>query len=106
MYDQKTDRLIGFSGESGESHQCNYNLLLNVGSSFADLENTFKTHDIGGNARVVMLNPIHKLLPSAVVFLQATCNRFTAEDVKKQWESLFDLYTECGLSEALGPLIG
>lgn len=106
MYDQKTDHLIGFCGKSGTPHQCTTDLDLRAGNSYSELKGIFDTHDIAGNCRVIILNPLHKSLPSAVVFLQATCNRFVTDDVRQQWHRLRELYVQTGLQDKLGPLIG
>ena len=108
-YDQKTDRLIGFCGKTATSntqHRCSTDLDLKVGDDFETLQRTFSSHQKGGYARVIILNPLHKLLPSMVVYLQCTCNKFTSSDVRAQWDQLSHLYTTSGLATALGPLIG
>ena len=95
-YDQRTDRLIGFCGKgTGSQHQCNPELEVYVGSDLAKLKEAFQSHVIGGYARVILINPLHKKLPAMVLFLQ--CN---------QWKRLHEMCEDSGLATALGPIIG
>lgn len=80
-YDQKTDRLIGFWGKRVADHSCDADLEITVGSDINKLRETFASHVIGGYARVILLNPLHKLLPAMVIYLQCTCNRFVFNDI-------------------------
>ena len=55
--------------------------------------------------RIIVINPLHENVPSVIVMLQATCNRFTAEDVDVQWTRLRELWQK-HLRPVLGVLIG
>ena len=106
-YDQRTDRLIGFCDKgTGSQHQCNPELEVYVGSDLAKLKEAFQSHVIGGYARVILINPLHKKLPAMVLFLQCTCNRFDSNDVSNQWKRLHEMCEDSGLATALGPIIG
>ena len=74
-------------------------------SSYSKLTEAFRDRTIASYARVILLNPLSTLLPRAVVLLLPTCNRFTANDVKDQWESIHRYYVE-KLESVIGPLIG
>ena len=52
-----------------------------------------------------MMNPLHRKLPRVVLLLQATCNRFTHNEVLHQWLVL-DALCESILDLVLGPGIG
>ena len=52
-----------------------------------------------------MINPIHRKRPRIVLLLQATCNRFTHNEVLHQWLVL-DTLCESILDPVLGPGIG
>lgn len=66
----------------------------------------------GGYCRAIIINPLHPDLPKLVVMVQVTCNRFTAADVRGQWNRLYDLWhrSDAGengnLATILGPLVG
>ena len=55
--------------------------------------------------RIIVINPLHENVPSVIVMLQATCNRFTAEDVDVQWTRLRELWQK-HLRPVPGVLIG
>ena len=111
-YCQKTDELIGFCGKKGkeeDGQKCSMpNTRIIIGddeSSYSKLTEAFRDRTIASYARVILLNPLSTLLPRAVVLLLPTCNRFTANDVKDQWESIHRYYVE-KLESVIGPLIG
>lgn len=100
--------LIGFCGESGDDHECSFGVEIVVGTGDTGYENivsTFKNYIQGMYARVIIVNPLHQSLPRLALCALATCNRFTADWVRRQWEELkrmWDLYCR----EGVGPVIG
>lgn len=65
----------------------------------------FKNYNIASSARIILLNPLHPLLPRVVLLLAATCNKFKTEDVELQWKTIKQEYCAT-LESVLGPLIG
>ena len=62
-------------------------MLWSYQDVFTRLTEVFPNNKVAGFARVIMLNTLQKYLPPLVV-LQATCNTFTHEMVREQWEHL------------------
>ena len=104
----KFDEVWGWCGKEEENHRCDPSFVHKVGSdatAYDRLQAAFQCNRAAGLARVVMLNPLHKDLPSMVILLQATCNKFDHNMVKHQWEEIQLLYNKHLLS-VLGPLVG
>ena len=74
-------------------------------SSYSKLTEAFRNRTIASYARVILFNPLSTLLPRAVVLVLPIFNRFTANDVKDQWESIHRYHVE-KLESVIGPLIG
>lgn len=73
------DALIGFCGAK-EDHTCIRPAMIVVGDhdeSYSVIENAFRDYEIGGLARVLILNPLHPALPRLVVCVEPTCNRYS-----------------------------
>ena len=62
---------------------------------------------------MILLHPLHQVYPClphqgypcVTLLLQATCNKFTSDDVKMQWETIDKEYCK-NLEAIMGPLIG
>ena len=83
-------------------------LFVKVGdddNAFERIQNAFENNQVATHARVIMVNPLHAQIPRAVVLLQASCNRFTHNEVLHQWLVLEDL-CQTVLDPVLGPGIG
>ena len=110
-YDNKEDKLIGFCGtkkNNDNNHQCLQEISIVLGNdeNTSDLMvDSFNRYEIGGFARVVLLNPLHPCLPQLVLLVAPNCNRFTSEDVKTQWELISTQYKNI-LEHIIGPLVG
>ncbi len=110
-WDSKRDEGWGWCGRSGDKnrkHTCDEGFVHVVGDgndSFEKLEDAFKNNVIGGYARVVLINPIHRNLPPLVVLLQAVCNKFDSDFIQRQWNQIQVLYDR-HLLPVLGPLVG
>ena len=104
----KFDEVWGWCGKEEENHRCDPSFVHKVGSgatAYDRLKAAFQCNRAAGLARVIMLNPLHKDLPSMVILLQATCNKFDHDMVKHQWEKIQLLYNK-HLLKVLGPLVG
>ena len=110
-YHQDTDEMIGFCGKRYQvqnDHKCLQNVQLTIGDdnlSYKKIVDAFKEYTIGKSARVLILNPLHKLYPRIIISLMPTCNRFTQHEVLDQWQQINRLFKET-LEEEFGPLIG
>ena len=65
----------------------------------------FETLKAGNYLRVIMINPLHRLVPKFIIFFTITCNMFDHGDVFLQWQELENLY-RIHLQDLLGPLLG
>lgn len=95
QWDIKTDECWGWCGEKGANHECDPSFVHVIGEdedAFERLKNAFARDKIGGYARVVMLNPLHRGLPPMVVLLQACCNTFKHDWVRAQHDAIRSLY--------------
>ena len=73
------------------------------------MRDAFTSRVRAGYCRLIVANPLHPGLPKLILMVQATCNRFKAEDVRNQWTRLDQLWNRAGgvnLRTILGPLIG
>ena len=109
-YGQEFDELIGFCGAklADGTHECLLDKRIVIGDdehSYDRLVKAFQENQVGGYARVILLNPLHPNLPRVVLWLTPTCNRFTHLDVERQWTTILTEYTK-KLESVLGPLIG
>ena len=108
MWDNASDECWGWCGRDEPGHRCDPAFVHVLGddeNAYASLKDAFKNNKVAGLARVIMLNPLHRHLPPLVIFLQATCNTFTHDMVKDQWQHVTRLYNEF-LLPTLGPLVG
>ena len=108
VWDSTSDECWGWCGEAGPEHKCDPAFVHVIGGdpdSYIHLKEAFKNNKLAGLARVIMFNPLHKSLPPLVVLLQATCNTFTHEMVREQWQHIIQLYNQY-LLPVLGPLVG
>ena len=109
QYDQTTDSIIGSCGPKGPDHKClpNYTLAVGAGdNAYERIERFFENSTIPHMARVIMLNPVHVMLPSMVVYLSPTCNTFDHRDVISQWRIIQNMYNEHFLKVFNAPLVG
>ena len=107
-YDAKTDKIWGFCGPKSEDHKCEdfYTLVVgNNNNAYERLQHFYQTSVVGNYARVIMVVPLHREFPALVVYLQATCNRFTHNNVLHQWLRLEELCKRL-LEPVLGPSLG
>ena len=95
------------TGNDG-NHQCLKEISIVFGNdehTYDLMIDSFNKYEIAGSARVVLLNPLHPALPQLVLLIAPTCNRFTSEDVKAQWDLISSQYKKW-LEHIIGPLIG
>ena len=110
-YEQDSDTLVGFCGEATDdknSHRCMPNVTVVIGdgeAGYTRICEAFSSKKKAGYARVILLNPLHPVYPRVTLLLQATCNKFTSDDVKEQWDSIESEYRK-NLEAVVGPLIG
>ena len=103
----RKDQGWGWCGREGDDHECDADFVLNLGdndAAYATLVDAFCNNRLAGFARVIMINPLTVKLPSFVIHLQATCNKFTHEYVRHQHDQIRQLYNEY-LLPVLGPLV-
>ena len=72
--------------------------------AYQRLFEAFQNCQVATQARVIMVNPLHRKLPRVVLLLQTNSNRFT-HNVLHQWLVL-DTLCESILDPVLGPGIG
>ena len=107
-YDIKTDQIWGFCCSKAEDHRCEdfYTLVVgNNNNAYERLQNFYETSVVGNYARVIMVVPLHRDVQALVVYLQATCNRFTLNSMLHQLLRLEELCRRF-LEPALGPGLG
>ncbi len=98
---------MGFCGTL-ESHKCvhDFQVLVSFGEEgYNKINDAFDNGVKSNYARVLMANPLHKSLPAFLLVAMATCNRFSAEDIREQWNRVEQLWREHCL-ELVGPIIG
>lgn len=78
---------------------------VTVGDSYDVIIKAFEEQQVASLARVIMINPLHQLLPAIQIYMMPTCNRFTAESVRREWNEIKALYNQ-HILPVLGPLIG
>ena len=89
-YDKLTDRLVGFVLPIDNKGLPQNNIFL--ASSFAAIENYFKTSTIAKHAFLYMAQPLKSSAPAFILGCMTTDNKFTAEHVLKRWSHI---HTEC-----------
>lgn len=107
-YDQARDVLQGFCGPNRPDHKCVENAEVPVGEGvqgYDTIVQAFQDKRIGTHARVIMINPLHPLLPKIPILIHPTCNRFDHEFVREQWMRVEDFYNQ-HLAQIVGPLCG
>ena len=89
QYNQRLDSIVGFCGPKGPDHQCDcnsYNIVIGDGEdAYEIIANAWETQQLAGHLRLMVVNPLHKQLPSLSVMAHATCNRFDAAWIKRDW---------------------
>ena len=60
------------------------------------MRDAFTSRVRAGYCRLIVANPLHPGLPKLILMVQATCNRFKAEDVRNQWTRLDQLWNRAG----------
>ena len=75
-YLEESDTIIGFCGpmtEDPKNHRCQVGLEIKVGEdpggAYDRIVNTFETLKAGNYLRVIMINPLHRLVPKLIIFL-------------------------------------
>ena len=108
-YHQNDDALLGFCGLEGDEHQCLDNFVVTpIGDGVEGYEkivNAFQEYKIGCYARVIIINPLHPLLPKLSMLVMPTCNSFDLRFVQHQHDIIQHNYDQY-LEPVLGPLIG
>ena len=106
-WESKWDTLAGFCGPK-DDHVCVTSFKPEVGSGedgYNKILETFRCSQIGGFARVIVVNPLHDKLPRLVLTICCTCNSFDAKWVRRQWDVIDSLWVkEC--LETVGPIVG
>eukprot|EP00966_Prymnesium_polylepis_P336083 7391409-Prymnesium_polylepis.2 len=108
QYNERRDSLVGSCGKRGEGHVCDPNLSIILGDGdnlFSVLEQHHKEQQLAGYLRLVVVNPLHEKLPPLAVVAHATCNRFTSEWIRAEWQQM-EAMAEQHLSPKLGVLKG
>jgi hypothetical protein len=106
----KRDVLDGVCGLKGAGHKCDMRFKVYVGDhegSHKIITECVKNAQIGGYARCVMITPLLGGMPSMVVLLQCTCNRFDHRPhVEEQWNLVEKFFNEVLAPECSMMLIG
>ena len=106
-WESKWDTLAGFCGPKGD-YICTTSFKLEVGfgeDGYNKIVETFRSSQIGGFARVIVVNPLHEKLPRLVLSVCCTCNCFDSKWVKHQWDVIDSLWIKECLS-TVGPVVG
>ena len=96
-------------GEESLSHQCVVDYVHRVGDgddAYEKLVTFFSKSVISNMARVMIFNPLYIHLPTLVIYLGATCNRFDHMFVDEQWERCKNIYKKEFLSVFKAPMAG
>ena len=107
QYLPENDSLLGFCGQNNPQHQCEDKCDIRVEDGedgYRTIVEAFATKRIGTQARAIIVNPLHPMLPKIPVLIQPTCNRFNAAFVNHHWETTSQFYAE-HLEDATGPLL-
>ena len=108
-YNQILDEAWGFCGErQDKSHKCQENFSVFIGNdneSYHRIAAAFENNKKAGYLRLVMINPINRKLPRLAIMMQGTCNTFTSDDVRSQWDRLCLMLGNAFETE-VGPVIG
>lgn len=72
---------------------------------FKNIVDSFDNYVVGHQARCVMVNPLVAGFPRLCLLATGTCNKFDANWVRRQWNTLDEMWsTHC--LEAVGPVLG
>ena len=107
VWEASFDTLVGFFG-SKDSHCCvsNFKPVVGCGNSgYEAIVDAFRLNKKGSFARVIMVNPLHALLPRLVSVVSCTCNCFDFYWVRRQWSDIDRLWEKC-CAATIGPIIG
>lgn len=91
------DTILGFCGEKSPHHKCCEDVHVVVGNdpgAYERIKEAFDKNVVSSMIRVMMINPLHPLLPPLVVLAMPTCNKFDHFDIQKQWSSAERLYDQ------------
>jgi hypothetical protein len=107
-YNHRLDSLVGFCGDRGDGHQCSENGSIIIGDGDDAYEIIIANHhtqQLAGYLRVMVVVPLSKWLPALTVVAHATCNRFTTNWVRDQWNRTTAMAKRL-ISPRLGPFEG
>ena len=106
QYEEETDSVWGYYGLK-ENHECREFYTISVGDDPQTYESLERMEEskFAGNARVMMINPLHHRPPRIVLHLQATCMCFDHNMVLHQWLVYAELEKK-HIEPILGPCIG
>ena len=108
-YNQKTDIIIESCGEKSSNHQCVVDYKHHVGDgdgAYKGVVKFFESSVVSSMARVMIFNPLHIHLPTLVIYLGATCNKFDHQYVKDQWNRCKEIYKNEFLEIFKAPIAG
>ena len=103
-YNQRLDSLVGTCGNKGEFHQCDVDASIVIGEggdAYEKILQAHRTQQLAGYLSIAIIVPLCKKLPSIVICAFATCNRFTAEWVRRLWQRI-----EAGVAQFVSPILG
>ena len=103
-YNQRLDSLVGTCGNKGEFHQCDVDASVVIGEgddAYEKILQAHRTQQLAGYLSIAIIVPLCKKLPSIVICAFATCNRFTAEWVRRLWQRI-----EAGVAQFVSPILG
>jgi hypothetical protein len=103
-YNQRLDSLVGTCGNKGEFHQCDVDASVVIGEGddvYEKILQAHRTQQLAGYLSIAIIVPLCKKLPSIVICAFATCNRFTAEWVRRLWQRI-----EAGVAQFVSPILG
>ena len=106
VWEASSDTLVGFCG-SMDSHCCvsNFKPVVGCGNSgYEAIVDAFRLNKKGSFTRVIMVNPLHALLPRLILVVSCTCNCFDFDWVRRQWSDIDHLWKKC-CAATVGPII-
>ena len=89
------DTILGFCGEKSVNHKCSEDIAVVFGNdpgAYERIKEAFDKNVVSSMIRVIMINPLHPLLPPLVVLAMPTCNKFDNLDIQRQWNTVERLY--------------
>jgi hypothetical protein len=97
MLNARLDILCEFCGVNGPDHKCEESCRVVCGDrsvAFEKIERAFETQQRATYLRIIVVNPLHALMPDIVIAAHGTCNKFDAEFIATSWKTTAALWAK------------